>query len=183
MADTGPATTPAATLTDAIGSWQLDPAATTVELHTKAMWGLVKVNGRFQAVEGHGTVDAETGLSGVLVVDAKSVDTKSKKRDDHLRSDDFFDAEKYPTFTYTATGATPADDGKLKVTGTLTIKDQTRPLDLVVTASTPSPDHAKLVGEAHIDRGDWGISWSKMGARLANHIAIEAHFKKTEPTG
>src|SRR6202034_3409129 len=65
----------------AAGAWVLDPSATTIELQTKAMWGLAKVKGSFTAVDGAGTVTADGGVSGTLVIDASSVNTSNSKRD------------------------------------------------------------------------------------------------------
>ena len=64
MTETNPNTTPPASLAGAAGSWQLDPAGTTVELRTKAMWGLAKVRGRFNALEGSGVVGEDGTVSG-----------------------------------------------------------------------------------------------------------------------
>jgi polyisoprenoid-binding protein YceI len=179
MTETNPDTTPPPSLSDAAGQWQLDPIATNIELRTKAMWGLAKVRGRFKAVEGSGLVGEDATVSGTIVFDAKSIDTKNKKRDTHLRSDDFFEVEKYPTFSYSAISATPTDDGRLKVTGSLTIRDQSRPLELLVTATQPAPGRATLTAEAQIDRRQWGMTWAKMGAGVINQVVIEAQFTRS----
>ena len=182
MTEMNPNPTSPASLGGAAGSWQLDPATTTIELRTKAMWGLARVKGRFNALEGSGVVGEDSTVSGTLVFDAKSVDTRNKRRDAHLRSEDFFDVEKYPTFTYATTGASPTDDGQLKVTGSLTIKGQSRPLELLVTTSQPAPDRAILTAEAEIDRRQWGMTWAKVGAGVINHVAVVAHFNRLEAT-
>jgi polyisoprenoid-binding protein YceI len=179
MTDTNPNPTPPASLADAAGAWQLDPIGTTIELRTKAMWGLAKVRGRFKAVEGSAVVGEDATVSGTIVFDAKSIDTKNKKRDTHLRSGDFFEVDKYPTFTYVATGATPTDDGKLKVTGSLTIRDQSRPLELLATATQPAPGRATLSAEAEIDRRQWGMTWAKMGAGVINQVVVVAQFNRS----
>ncbi len=179
MTDTNPNATPPASLAGAAGNWQLDPGGTTIELRTKAMWGLAKVRGRFNAVEGSGVVGQDGTVSGMIIFDAKSIDTKNKRRDTHLRSGDFFEVEKYPTFTYSATGASPTEDGKLKVTGSLTIKDQSRPLDLLVTAIQPAPGRAVLTAEAEIDRRQWAMTWAKMGAGVINQVVVVAQFTRS----
>lgn len=166
----------AALLADVAGTWQLDPKSTTVEIHTKAMWGLAKVKGTFSAVSGSGIVGDQGAISGELVVDASSIDTKNKKRDEHLRSADFFEVSKYPTLTFTASGATPSSDGTLKITGALVIKDQSRPVELVATSTKLSPDRVTLSAEATIDRSQWGMTWAKMGAGLVNRVVIDAQF-------
>lgn len=179
MTETNPNPTPPASLATVVGQWQLDPVGTTIELRTKAMWGLAKVKGRFSAVEGSGAVGEDGTVSGTLVFDARSIDTKNKRRDSHLRSDDFFEVEKYPTFTYSATGVVPADEGRFKVTGSLTIRDQSRPLELLVSASQPDPSRTILTAEAEIDRRQWGMTWAKMGAGVINQIAVVAQFTRS----
>jgi polyisoprenoid-binding protein YceI len=166
-------------LAGAAGTWRLDATATTIELRTKAMWGLAKVKGTFKALEGSGIVGEDGSLSGALVIDAKSIDTKNKKRDDHLRGSDFFEVEKYPTFTYTASGASPTTDGRLKVNGSLTIKGESRPVELLATASEPTPGRAVLTAETEIDRSQWGVTWAKMGAGLVNQLVVVAQFTKS----
>jgi polyisoprenoid-binding protein YceI len=179
MTETNPNPTPSASLADAVGNWRLDPAGTTIELRTKAMWGLAKVRGRFKALEGSGVVGEDGTVSGTIVFDAKSIDTKNKKRDTHLRSEDFFEVDKYPTFTYSATGASHTDDGKLKVAGSLTIRDQSRPLELLVTATRPASGGATLTAEAEIDRRQWGMTWAKMGAGVISQIVVVAQFTRS----
>ena len=179
MTETNPDATPPASLADAAGQWRLDPTATTIELRTKAMWGLAKVRGRFKAVEGSGVVGDDATVSGSITFDAKSIDTKNNKRDTHLRSSDFFEVEKYPTFTYSAVDAIPTDDGKLKVTGSLTIRDQSRPLELLVTATQSAPGRATLTAEAQIDRRQWGMTWAKMGAGVINQVVVKAQFTRS----
>jgi polyisoprenoid-binding protein YceI len=72
-----------------VGTWQLDPKATIIEFHTTAMWGLAKVAGTIRAVQGSGAVGDDGAVSGELVLDAASIDTKIKRRDKHLRGRDF----------------------------------------------------------------------------------------------
>ncbi len=160
-----------------VGTWVVDPSATTIELRTKAMWGLAKVKGRFTAVEGGGVVTADGDLSGTLVIDASSVNTGNKRRDVHLRSADFFESDKYPTFTYTATGASRIDD-QVKVTGTLTVHGQTRPFDVMATIVQADGNSVTLNTEFEIDRSAWGLTWAKMGARLNNQVAVGTRFTK-----
>jgi polyisoprenoid-binding protein YceI len=176
MTETNPGNGSAGFLAGAAGSWKLDPAGTTVELHTKAMWGLAKVKGTMKAVEGSGIVSEDQGVSGTLVIDASSISTKNKRRDEHLRSADFFEVVKYPTLTYSVSGVTPADDGTFTVSGTLTVHGQTRPLKLLASVVKGAPDRVTLSAEAEIDRSEWGVSWAKLGARLDNHVVVTADF-------
>jgi polyisoprenoid-binding protein YceI len=166
----------AADLSQFAGTWTLDPARTSIVFHTKAMW-ILKVKGQVTALEGSGTVGADGSFSGSLVLDPATIDTKNKKRDAHLRTADFFEVDAYPTMTFTASGARPNGAGKVEVTGTLTIHGQPRPLVVEADVSATG-DAATVVAEVDIDRAAWGLTWAKMGAGLANHVVVSAHFIK-----
>jgi polyisoprenoid-binding protein YceI len=159
------------------GSWTLDPSRTSITFHTKALW-LLPVTGTFQAVEGAGTVSADGNITGTLVVDASSVSTKNNKRDEHLHSADFFDVEKYPTIIFTATDARPAEPGHLHLDADLTVHGQTRPLT-VPALVVAKDDTATFTAEVHLDRSDWGLTYTKKGSRLATHVVVDAHFIKS----
>jgi polyisoprenoid-binding protein YceI len=165
-------------LAASVGSWTVDPSATTVESHTKAMWGLAKVNARFAVQSGTGVVGADGSVSGTLVIDAASIDTGNAKRDVHLRTKDFLEVEVYPTITYAVTGAVPATAGAFTLAGTLTVHGQSHPLAVTVTPTQVGPDRVTITAVAEVDRDQWGLTWSKMGAGLHNHIVITATFTK-----
>jgi polyisoprenoid-binding protein YceI len=117
-------------------------------------------------------------VSGALVIDARSIDTKNKRRDEHLRSADFFEVDTFPTMVYAVTGASPVGD-KFKVSGDLTVHGQTRPFEVMATVTDDGPDQVRITTEVDIDRSQWGMTWAKMGARLNNHVVVNAQFKKT----
>jgi polyisoprenoid-binding protein YceI len=164
-------------LATASGTWRLDPASTTIEIHTTAIWGLSKVKGTFAAVSGTGTVGDDGSISGELTVDAASIDTANKRRDKHLRSAEFFDVSNHPTLTFTASEVARAVDGTLDITGTLRIRDHAEPIELVAVAANPSPDRVTLTAEATIDRSRWGMTWRK-GASMVNRIVVVAEFTR-----
>ncbi len=165
------------TLATYVGTWTLDADATTIEFHTKAMW-VLNVKGSFKSLGGSGVVTDTGSVSGQMVIDAASVDTGTKKRDQHLLTADFFDVAKYPTFVYAVTGSTPAPNGKIALTGTFTAHGQTHPLDLVATASSYGQDKITIEAEGDLDRTQWGLNWTKMGAGTANHLVVTAIFKR-----
>jgi polyisoprenoid-binding protein YceI len=154
----------------------LDPSRTTVEFTTKAMWFL-PVRATITAVEGSGVVGADGSVLGTLVLDAASIDTKNKKRDAHLRTEDFFEVAEYPTFVINVTGATPSASGGYDFAATLTIHGQVRPVEF----SGPvfiDRGVATVKVETDIDRSEWGVTWAKMGAGLQNHVIVTARFTK-----
>ncbi|MCW2522119.1 MAG: YceI family protein [Frankiales bacterium] len=165
-------------LAASVGSWHLDAARTTVELQTKAMWGLAKVTATFKAIEGWALVGPDGEVSGTLVIDAASVDTRQAKRDAHLLTKDFFEVEAYPTFTYTATSATLGADGTLRIAGTFTAHGQTHPLEVRATVAADGADSVSVTGRAELDRSQWGLTWTKMGARLHNQVLVTAVFSR-----
>jgi polyisoprenoid-binding protein YceI len=158
------------------GSWTLDPSQTSIEFHTKAMW-VANVKGTFKAIEGSGTVVADGSVTGSIVFDAASVDTRKKKRDDHLRTADFFEVNSFPTITFTLTDAHSREAGKVDLTGTLTVHGTTRPVALLADVSTTDAS-TTVSAEVDIDRSEWGLTWAKMGAGLKNHVVINARFTR-----
>src|ERR1700728_4982137 len=86
------------------GSWALDPSRSEVRLETRHTWGLRPLHGAFRQVSGNGTVTAAGDASGVITVNAESIDTKNPQRDKHLRSGDFFDIAIHPDITFAADG-------------------------------------------------------------------------------
>ena len=158
------------------GSWELDPEKTTVTFRTKAMW-LLPVKGTAKALSGDAQIGPDAAVKATLVIDAASFDTKNKKRDDHLRSEDFLEVVKYPTIVFTANGGRPAGAGRVEITGVLTVHGGTQPLTLQAEVSG-SGNSATVSTEIEIDRSLWGMSWAKMGAGLKNQVAIRAHLNR-----
>lgn len=160
-----------------VGAWTLDPAATSITFTTKAMW-VLPVKGTLKAVSGKGVATEDGSVTGTLVIDPASVSTGMAKRDAHLLTDDFFAVAKYPTFTYTLTGVKPAADGKLTLVGTFTAVGQTHPLELLATVNSATPGAVTVTAEGDLDRTQWGLAWTKMGAGVHNHLVATAVFTK-----
>jgi len=163
-------------LSDFVGNWELDRDGTSIGFHTKALW-VFPAKGTFRALEGSGTVTADGGISGTLVVDAASIDTKNKKRDVHLRTKDFFEVEKFPTITYEATSGRLVKPGTLELEGNLTVHGETRPLTVSANVSV-SADSVTVDSEVDIDRSAWGLTLTPFGAGLQNQVVIGARFRK-----
>lgn len=162
-------------LSQLAGTWTLDPEKTTVAFRTKAMW-VLPVKGVAKALNGDAEISGDT-VKGKLVIDAASFDTKSTKRDNHLRSEDFLEVVKYPTIVFMANGGRPAGPDRVEITGVLTVHGRSQPLTLQAEV-TRSGNSATVSAEVEIDRRLWGVSWVKMGAGLKNQVAIRAHFNR-----
>jgi polyisoprenoid-binding protein YceI len=160
------------------GAWTLDGAKSSVGLRTKSVWGLVKVNGVFGQVTGAAVISAAGEATGTITVAAASIDTGVKKRDDHLRSADFFDAAKYPDITFSATSVTLSGENAA-VAGTLTVRDQTRPVTVSGAVSANGTDEISLNAELPVNRSQYGMSFNQLGMMsLDNIITIHAVFTK-----
>jgi len=145
------------------------------------------VNGRFKDVSGKATLDeADLTKSSVdVLIKVYSINTDDEKRDEHLKSPDFFDVAKYPEIKFHSTKIVRGGK-QYKVTGDLTIRDVTKSvtLDGVLSKPIKSPWGKDVRGakfEGKIKRGDFGLKWNKkldaggvvVGDDVALDIALE----------
>lgn len=159
------------------GSWKLDAARSEVRLETRHTWKLLPLHGNFRQVTGNGTVTAAGDASGVITVGAGSIDTKNPKRDNHLRSADFFDVANHPDFTYAADSVSLADSG-VRITGRLTVRGRTLPASLDARVSIADGE-VWLDGQLQVNRADFGLTWNWMGiASMHNTIGVHAVFTR-----
>ena len=160
------------------GSWTLDAARSEIGLKSKSMWGMVPVKGVFREVTGSGTVSAAGDVTGTVTVAAGSIDTKVKKRDEHLRSADFFDVANTPDITFAAEQVTPSGEG-VTVTGALTVRDRTHPVSFPVRVSGFDGARVELDGEIQVNRADYGLTWTQLGmTSMNNTITVHAVFTR-----
>jgi len=142
------------------------------------------VRGRFNKFEGHfeGPDDDYTKARGEVKVEVASLESRSDQRDTHLRSADFFDAEKYPYITFKLTGIEPVDDENFRVKGELTVKEITKPitLDATVEGRMPDPFGAKervgISARGQLNRMDFGLNWDG----VAGAVPFASHTIKLE---
>jgi len=174
----------------------VDPAHTNAMFAVKHMM-VTTVRGRFKKVQGTLNLDDKdvTKSSVTATIDAASIDTDEPKRDEHLRSPDFFDVQKFPTITFKSTKVQRARNG-LKVTGDLTIRDVTRPVVLEVEGPTkPVKDpkgNVKIGASAStkVNRQDFGLKWNApieaggvvVGDEIKITMDLEFFQKKQETT-
>ena len=165
---------------DSAGTWSLDPAASAVEFHVKHFWGMITVRGHFERIEGEGTVDEAGNSSGELRIDAGSLTTKNAKRDQHLRSADFFDVEHYPTVVVTVRRLVPEGRGVLKGQVTLEAAGHSQDLAPIVEVVSATSDSMSLRAELVVDRTAFGMTWSplKMASSEVRAI-VNARFVRS----
>jgi polyisoprenoid-binding protein YceI len=157
------------------GTWVLDPIASSVRLKAMVM-GLIPVNGRFSELTGSGIVGPDGQIRGTLVVTTASIDTRNKRRDTHLRSADFFDSDNHRDISFAADGVLLREQGA-EVTGTLTVRGQTRPLSLQAAVSVHGDGEIRLDAVARINRADFGITWNALGlTSMSATVTVHAVF-------
>ena len=160
------------------GSWTLDPARSAATLRSKSMWGLAPVKGVFRSLEGAGRVSPAGEATGRIALATGSLDTKNKKRDTHLRSADFFLSEKYPAITFAADKLVLAGEG-VTVSGTLTVRDRSRPISFPATVAVADDGGISLDATVQVDRSEFGLTWNRMGmVSMKNTVTIHAVFTK-----
>jgi polyisoprenoid-binding protein YceI len=106
-------------------------------------------------------------VSGGITVIAASIDTKTTRRDRHLRSADVFDSDSQPDISFTVESLRPSGQG-VTVTGTLRVRDHARPLTFDATAAVHEDGEVRLDAEVHINRADFGLTWNQMGMASMN---------------
>jgi polyisoprenoid-binding protein YceI len=164
-------------------AWNLDPA------HAQATFSIrhlviSTVRGEFAKLSATAQLDdKDVAKSSVeATIDVASVDTRVQKRDDDLRSENFFDVAKYPTMTFKSTKVEKAGKGKLKVTGDLTIHGVTKPVVLQVegpTADIKDPygnTRRGFSATTKLNRKDYGLTYSKAieaGPVLGDEVKIQ----------
>ncbi|MEU3986206.1 YceI family protein [Streptomyces sp. NPDC026672] len=170
------------TVAVATGTWQLDPAASAVVVRHKTFWGLVTVKGTFTTVSGGGEVADDGTATGTVTLDATSLDTKNKKRDVHLRSADFFDAENHPEITFAVRGAELRDGDTAHVTGQLTVRGVSRPQEITARVTAADDTSVTLATEFTVNRDEFGVSLNQMGM-MGGLTKVDATLRFTRAAG
>jgi polyisoprenoid-binding protein YceI len=159
-----PQTTTATTTT----TWNLDPSHSVAEFKVKHMM-ISNVKGQFAKLTGVLTLDASdlNGSRVAAVIEAASIETRDAQRDAHLKSADFFDAEKFPTLSFKSSSIRLVGDGELAVEGDLTIRGVTRKAIFSVEGPTPPAKdpwgntRVAVSATTKINRKDFGLTWNE----------------------
>jgi polyisoprenoid-binding protein YceI len=171
------------TPTTLTGTYVLDP--THSRLGFVARHAMVtKVRGSFDDFEGTAVLDFDdpTKSTASVTFQIASIDTRNAQRDEHLRTNDFFDAPTYPTGSFVSTGVTKVDDETFQLHGDLTLKGTTKPVTVTFEATGTATDaygnlRAGFEGRATISRKEWGITWNAAldagGVAVGDKIVLE----------
>jgi polyisoprenoid-binding protein YceI len=148
-------------------TWAIDSSHSSAQFSVRHMM-VSNVRGEFTSTKGTVRWDGKDLATAVVeaTIDAASINTREPKRDAHLRSADFFDAEKFPTLTFKSTKVEPAGAGKLRMTGDLTLRGVTRQVVFDVDGPTPAVrdnrgnQRVGASATATIGRKDFGLVWN-----------------------
>ncbi len=173
-------------------AWQIDNAHSSVQFSVRHMM-ITNVRGEFGQFSGDINLNEEDPTKSTVKVqiETASINTREQRRDDHLRSADFFDAATYPQMTFASKKVTRTGDKTARMTGDLTIKDQTREvvLDVEFEGQGKNPWGVTVAGfnaKGKINRKDFGLNWNvalETGGWLVGddiNIAIELEVVKQE---
>jgi polyisoprenoid-binding protein YceI len=169
------------------GTWSIDPVHSSIGFGVKH-FGVSTFRGSFTGAAGSlvSEDDAIRSIDGVVRVE--NLVTEEPQLTGHLHSEDFFDGANHPELTFKSTSVEPAEDGKLRVLGDLTIRGVTRPIELEAELEGVGDDpygntRLGISATGAVDRGDWGITWNApplangalaVGERVAITVHVEA---------
>ncbi len=171
--------------------YDVDPAHSSVRFEVKHL-GIATVDGKFKQISGTFSFDEkkQANSSGAAKVEIKSIDTGIDARDNHLKGDDFFSADKFPEATFKTKKIIPGTKDAFKVLGDLTIRDKTKEItfDAKYLGQMKGMDgipRAAFEASATVNRMDFGLGWNKLveatpvvGKDVKITIHVEALPKK-----
>ena len=170
-------TSTAAVQIPAAGTYQLDPAASTVTFATRHLFGLAPVTGTFQLISGQITItDPLTSSTASAVIDAASFATGNPRRDQDVKSATLLHVTDHPQITFQSTEL--AHDGPTwRLRGHITARGTTAPAELTITDATASEDVVLIRATTRIDRYAHGLTRAKGIA--GRHLAMEITARTT----
>ena len=172
--------------TAATDTWTIDKEHSTVSFQVRHF--VTKVRGQFDAFQGTVRMDPQHPETGTVefTIDAKSIDTDAPKRDEHLRSPDFFDVANNPQITFKSKKVVALAAGRFAVAGTLTMRgvarEVTLPVEMLGTTKDPWGNvRAGFATALTLNRKDYGINWNKAldegGYVLGDDVEIDIQLE------
>ena len=163
-------------------TWNIDPTHSTIGFSIRHMV-FSKVRGRFLKFTGAIQLDDDPTKSWAeTTIDAGTIDTGTAQRDNHVRSADFLDVEKFPELRFRSSRVEDLGAGRLRVIGDLTIRDTTREIAVDVEAAGRGMDpwgneRIGFVAKTSIERKDFGLTWNQLleagGVLVGDRVEIE----------
>jgi polyisoprenoid-binding protein YceI len=143
------------------GDWRVVPDRSELGFLTR-LFGLIPVRGRYSGYEGELHVDEAGYASGLLRVHTETISTGIKKRDEHLRSQDFFHVSLHPHAHFELTSLIPEERDQMRLIGTLHIRDETLPIDTPVAVKTPAAGMLHLEANFEVDHRAAGFEFKRL---------------------
>jgi len=172
-------------------AWQVDTAHTQISFGIQHL-GISFIRGSFRVADAQLKLDEAQPENSKLTarIDVASLDTRDATRDGHLKTADFFDAEKFPYMVFQTKRIIDKGNGKFEVTGDLTIKDVTREIALQGEYRGPAHDPISgkrkvgflLTGEIYREQFgmDWNVPMQPVGMMLANSVSVQIDAQAIE---
>lgn len=166
-----------------VSTWEIDSSHSGAHFSVRHMM-IATVRGEFRKVTGTIQMDErDIGKSSVeAVIDAATIDTREERRDNHLKSADFFDVAKFPTITFKSKSVTRQGEGKFKVAGDLTLHGITKPVILDVEGLTNQIKDQRgniktgAVATTKINRSEFGLTWNRAvetgGVAVSDEVGV-----------
>ena len=175
-----------------MATWKIDPAHSEINFKVKHLV-VSTVTGHFSKFDASIETSKEDFSDAKInfEADINSIDTKNEQRDGHLKSADFFDAEKYPKMTFVSRSIKKDSDHEMKVTGNLTLRGVTKEitLDVIYNGTVAGFGGTQVAGfevRGKLNRFDFGLQWNALteagGVVVSNEVKIEilAEFNKVQ---
>lgn len=178
--------------TELTGSYTVDDSHSSVGFVARHAM-VTKVRGKFNEYSISFTLDADNpeNSSAKVEIQVASVDTSNDQRDGHLRTNDFFDIENYPTINFTSTSIKQTGDDSFDVTGDLQIKDVTKEITIPLTFEGQVTDpwgnlRIGFEGAVDVNRKDWNITWNNPldggGVLVGDKVRLEFDLSAVKNT-
>ena len=148
---------------DLAGVWNVVTDRSAVGFKIKNMWGLLTVKGRFTDFDGDGQLTGKGAVFGRLDIKTASLSTGIGRRDQHLRSADFFDVERFGEINVVVTAVHPTEGRSADLRVNFTIKGVTAPLPLTAAITELEDGSIQIAGETKVDRAQFDLGWNKFG--------------------
>lgn len=171
-------------------TWAIDNSHSQV-MFTVSHLVISEVTGNFKTFNGSVTSKSSDFTDAAIAfnIDVKSINTESEMRDTHLKGDDFFNAEKYPTIAFAGKGLKKVSGNNYQLAGNLTIRDVTKPivLDVVYSGTVKDPYGNTKAGfkiKGKVNRKDYNLKWNAMteagGAVVGDQVEFVSNLQLTK---